>query len=85
MVKAKSKQTQAAEARHKILETADVLSKANQESTSVKVCDKQDELLVRQDQEKMEYSDRLCQAISGKIQSSNRSTKIQRLTLIPDN
>ena len=40
----KSKQTQAVEARSKILKTADILlSKTNQESTSVKICDKQDD------------------------------------------
>ena len=81
----KSKQTQAAEARRKILKTANVLlSKANQESTSFKICDKQDELLAKEDKEKVEHSDHLCLAINEKIQSVNRSTKIQLLTLILD-
>ena len=64
----KSKPKQAAEACRKILKTANVLSKANQESTSVKICDKLDELLVKENKKKLKHSDRLCQAISEKMQ-----------------
>ena len=40
--------------------------------------------MTKEDKEKIEHSDRLCQAISEKLQSANRSTKIQLLTLITD-
>ena len=81
----KSKQTQAAEARRKILKTANILlGKVDQESTSVKICEKQDDQLTNDDKKKIEHSERLCEAISEKMQSADKTTKLQLLTLIPD-
>jgi len=80
----KNKQTQAVEARCKILKTANILlSKANQESTSVKICEKQEDCLTKDDKEKIEHSNQLCEAISEKMQSADRITKIQLLTFDP--
>ena len=62
-----SKQTQAVEARSKILKTANILlSKTNLESTSEKICDKQDDSITKKAQETIEHSDRFCQAFSDK-------------------
>ena len=53
----KSKQTQAVEARRRILKTAKiVLTKASQESRSVKVCDEQNDHITKEDKEKIEHS-----------------------------
>ena len=44
----KSKHTQVVEARSEILKTANILlSKANQETTSIKNCDKQDDTITK--------------------------------------
>jgi len=44
----------------------------------------QDDGLEKDNKEKIEHSDRLCEAISEKIQSADRITKLQLLTLIPN-
>ena len=78
----KSKQTQAC---CKILKTANILlCQVDQESTSVKICEKQKNYITEIDKEKIECSDRLCEAISEKMQSADRITKMQLLTMIPD-
>ena len=64
----KSNQTQTVEARCKILKTANtLLSKANQESTSVKICDKQDDPITKKVKEKIEHLDQLYQVFSKKL------------------
>ena len=52
----KSKQTQGAEARCKILKTANILlGQVDQESTSVKICEKQKNYSTEVDKEKIEH------------------------------
>jgi len=81
----KSKQTQAAEARHKILKSANVLlGYVEQEKASVQICEMQDDGLEKDNKEKVELSYQLCEAISEKIQSADRITKLQLLSLILD-
>ena len=80
-----SKKTQVAEACRKILKTANILlGKIDQESRSVEICEKQHDHLTKDDKEKIEHSDRLCEAIDEKMQSADKITKLQLLTLIPD-
>jgi len=81
----KSKQTQAAETRHKILKSANVLlGYEEQEKASVQICEMQDDVLENDNKEKIQHSDRLCKAISEKIQSVDWITKFQLFTLIPN-
>ena len=64
----KCKQTQAVEACSKNLKTVNILlSKTNQETTSVKICDTQYDSITKKVEERIKHSDRLCQAFSEKL------------------
>jgi len=76
---------QAAKAHRKILKSTKVLlGYVEQEKASVQICEIQDDGFEKDNKEKIKHSDRLCEAISEKIQSADRITKLQLLTSIPD-
>jgi len=54
------------------------------EKASVQICEMQDDGVEKDNKEKIEHSDRLCEANSEKIQSADGITKLQLLALIPN-